>query len=125
MENKELHQYEKDIYELAGHIFAISGFVGLNDFNVAEEYLSKARKLAEKLTDEIDNKKEIQFKDAQKRYQAAFESMISPESAILTPKQKLKEAFQIAAFGKVNDYKPEEHPKIKGNFDDRWLKNLN
>jgi len=123
MENKELTQHEKDIYNLSGHIFEISGHMAILEFEMVNKTLSEARDLVEKLTKEIENKEGKEFKVEQRRYQDAFQYLISPESAVLTPLQKLKDAFQIAAFGKVMDYKPEEHPEE--DEEDKWLRNLN
>lgn len=67
-----------------------------------------------------------QFEEAQKRFETAIKSLVSPESATLKWDAKLNDAFQIAAFGEVIDYKPEDYKDDgpDGN-DPGWLANRN
>lgn len=50
-----------------------------------------------------------QFQESYKRYKEAIESLILPESQIFEPSDRLKHAIQIAAFGKVMDFKSENN----------------
>ena len=56
MEKRVLTQHEKDIYNMSGHVFAISGSLCIHDMENVEFFLKEARELAQKLTNEIDNK---------------------------------------------------------------------
>ena len=69
-----------------------------------------------------ESSEEVKFQESQKRFQKAIESLVSPESAGIEWNTKLNEAFQIAAFGEVIDYKPEDYP---GEDDPGWLANRN
>jgi hypothetical protein len=66
-------------------------FEGFDGFNEFLKWLSES----------------YQFEEAKKRYQDAILSINSPEAQVIEPAQRLLDAFQIAAFGKVIDYKPE------------------
>ncbi len=63
------------------------------------------------------------FEVGKKRYEEAIKSLVSPENAGTEWNQKLNEAFQIAAFGEVINYKPEDHPEDE--HDEGWLQNRN
>jgi hypothetical protein len=66
------------------------------------------------------------FEIGKRRFETAIKSLVSPESATLKWDTKLNEAFQIAAFGEVIDYKPEDYKDDgpDGN-DPGWLANRN
>jgi hypothetical protein len=65
-----------------------------------------------------------EFEKSRERYQKALTSLVSEESSDIEWNEKLNRAFQIAAFGKVIDYKPEDHPD-EDQFDTGWLANRN
>ena len=69
-----------------------------------------------------------QFEEAKVRYQNALENLISPESAVLEWNTRLNDSFQIASFGEVIDYKPEDHKDDEhpeDEHDEGWLQNRN
>ena len=74
-----------------------------------------------------ESSEEVKFQESQKRYQKAIKSLVSSGSAGVKWDTKLNEAFQIAAFGEVIDYKPEDHPAVdpEDDHDEGWLQNRN
>jgi len=52
--DRELTDHERDVYNMAGHVFAASGCLACDDRKGAELFLLEARELADKMTKEID-----------------------------------------------------------------------